>query len=106
RPKWVIQNWLHESAALHVDYADLPLRGFEHNRTVSRGAGRIIHRTKQARFCVDECHDVLLIPNMIAGGHNRDASPEEVDRDFAIDTAPAGGVFTVYNNKIDIVLFL
>ena len=43
---------------------------------------------------------------MVAGGHDRNAGSQKIDRDFAGDATAAGGVFAIDHDKIDAVLFL
>ena len=106
RSKWILQNRLHECAALHVDHTDLSLRRFEHDRSASGRARRIIQRSEQSRFGVDKRKNIFLVPGVIASSHNRNAGPQKIDRDFAGDAATARGVLAVHDNKINLMLFL
>ena len=68
RAKRVLQNRLHKSSCLDVDYADFALGRVQHDRPIPRGANGIIQRTQQTRLQIEEWHDIFLVPNVIPRG--------------------------------------
>src|ERR1700704_5132898 len=104
--KGVFQNRLHERATLHINHAHFAFRSLQDNPTSARCALRIIYRTQKARLRSNKCNDVFLVPNVIARGYDRDAGPQEIDRDFSSYAATAGRVFAVNYDKIGAILCL
>src|SRR4030095_13417850 len=97
--KWVIQNRLHEGAALDVDDADFSFGCFKYDRTVTRRPPRIIHRAQQTWLSIDERKDFFLVPDMVAGCDNRNSGAQEIDGDFARNTATASSVLAIDDHK-------
>ena len=104
--KRILENRLHKGARLHVDHADFSLCRFQHDRAVPGRTRWIIYRPEQARFEIKKSDDVFLVPNMIAGGEDRNARAQKFNCDLPGDPAPAGRVLTVHNYEIDRVLLL
>src|SRR5471032_3015103 len=91
RMKGILEDRLHESSTLHVDHADRPLRGVEHDRATAGCTVGIIHRAQQAWLRVDEANDVLLVPDVIATRYHGNARAQEIDGYFRRDSPPARG---------------
>ncbi len=102
--KRVLQNRLHKGASLDVDHADFALGRFQHDRSAAGCAIGIIHRAQQARFEIEECNDLFLVPNMIAACDNRNSGPQKINCDFSCYSPTAGGVLAVHNDEIQCVL--
>ena len=51
-------------------------------------------------------HDLLLVPDVIAGGDNGNAGAQKIDRDLRRNSASAGGVLAIDDDEIDRVLLL
>src|SRR5262249_3376497 len=98
--KWVVQDRLHERASLHIDYANFSLGSFEHDRSSARCAVGVIYRAQQTGLGVYERKDLFLIPDMIAAGNYRNTAAQELDRDFASNTAAARRVLAVHDDEI------
>ena len=97
----ILQDRLHEGARLHVDHAHLSFRRLEHDRARARRTGRIIERTQQAGFCLDEGHDLLPVPDVIASRDDRSSGAQEVDRKLRRDAAPGGCVLAIHDDEIE-----
>ena len=104
RRERVIERGLHESAALDIDDADLSLRRFEHDGALAGDALGVIDRAQQARLGVDEGGEIFLVPDVVAGGDDRDAGAQEVDGDPRRDAAAPGGVLAIDDDEIDAAL--
>ncbi len=106
REEGIFERRIHEGAALHVDDGDLRFRRLENDGAAARSVRRIVDRPQQARLSVDKWDDLLLVPNMIAAGDDRDAAAEQIDRNFRRDAAPVRRVLAVGDHEIDAAHFL
>jgi hypothetical protein len=66
-------------------------------------AGRIIQRTQKTLFVLQQLHDFLLIPQMVAGGDGVHAVAEKFLGDVGRDAVAAGGIFAVGDDDIEAV---
>ena len=66
----------------------------------------IINRPQQTRLGVDEGDDLLLVPDVIAGGDDLHAGAQQVDRDPRRDPAASGGVLAVDDGEIELPFLL
>ena len=97
----VFQDWMHEGARLHIDHAHLSFGRFQNDRPCPGRAGRIIERPQETRLGFKERLNLLAIPNMVAGGDDRSARPQQIDGDPRCNAATGGGVFAVYDDEIE-----
>ena len=106
RAKGVLQDGLHKSTRLDIDHAHFSLGRLQHDGAAARSSFRIVERPQEPRLEIEKREDVLLIPDMVAGGDHGNARPEKIDGNLAGDPAAGSGVLSVRHNEIECILFL
>ena len=100
----IVQRRLHEGAALRVHHGDgRQVADFQNRAAFAGRAGRIIQRTQKARLVLQQFHDFLLIPQMVAGGDGVHAVGEKFRGDVGRDAVAAGGVLAVGDDDVEAV---
>ena len=82
-----------------------PARVPEFGNSLARCPGREIFRPENPRFFIEMGNDIALVPDMVAGGDHIDADAIEFIADFRRDTEPAGRVFTIHDDEIEVIAF-
>src|ERR1700737_1217423 len=100
RTKRILQDRLHESAALDIDHTYFPLRCLQDNGPAAGRAVWVVPRAEQPRLGIDERKNLLLIPNVVATCHYRDSGAQEIDRDSPSYPTAASSVFAIHNREI------
>jgi hypothetical protein len=94
----------HEDPALQIDYGDGNATDLAHPPAFSWNAGRVVRRAQQSRLLVDVIEYLLLVKDVVPGGHHIYAGGEQVFGDSRRDRKPAGGVLDVRDHEIDLAL--
>jgi hypothetical protein len=93
----------HKDAALDVDHRNRAAsRDLEHSGATADGARWIIERPQETRFLVQQFHDFLLVPQMIAGSHDVDAGGKDLFGGPGSDAGAAGGVLAIGNDRVEV----
>ena len=95
----------HEDASHEVDDANRLAGARPAEITAAaRDAGREVRRAQQLRLPRDVVEDFLLVPDVIAGGHDVDAVPEDGIGNVAGDAEARGRVLDVGDHEVDVAL--
>ena len=94
---------VHEDAAHRIDdQHPRAVLGFAQSRAAAGRAGRIIHRSDEARRPLDEDQRLLLVPGMIAERDGVGAGFDQFVIDRLGDAEAAGGVLAVDHDEIEL----
>src|ERR1019366_7378062 len=83
---------------------ELRTPNFKDGAALAGRAGRIIERAQKAFFVLEQFHDFLLVPQMVAAGDDVHARRKNFPGGLGGDAGAAGGVFAVGDDEIERVL--
>ena len=69
-----------------------------------RDSRRIVVRTQQPGLVIDTLQDFLLVPDVVARGHDVHTHGQDLAGDARSDAETSGGVLHVGNDQVDVVL--
>ena len=81
------------------------MRGLDNIRTLARCRIRIVGRTQQFRVVADIGDNLALVPDMVAGRDAIDTRLIEIGANLCGDAETIGGVLTLHDHRIQLVLF-
>jgi hypothetical protein len=90
---------------LDIHHGYRAVNRIENNAPGTRTPGRIVDWTEQTRLGIEKGENLLLIPDVITRGYNRNAAPHQINGQLRGDTAACGGILTVGHNEVGIPSF-
>ena len=103
RLEGIVEFRMHEHPAHDVGDEDAgAVASVEQAGAASGGAGRIIGGPQKLVVARREDHRVLLVPDMVAGGHHVGAGIDRFQEDVLGDAETAGGILAVDDDEIQL----
>ena len=92
----------HECPPLEVqDTQWRTTRTGDHGAPTTRNLGRIVGRTHEARFRLQELGHLALVPEMVPGGDDVDTGGKDLGRGGGRDSGAAGGVLAIGHDVVE-----